>query len=161
MHASNTVMPPRWYWVVSGIALAWMLIGIFAWAADLMTDEATVASFTDAQRQLYAARPSWLFAVYGVATFAGLAGAIALLLRRSWAVPALAVSLAAITVQFGYTFLVLDAARVLGPGAAIPFPITIFAIGAALLYFAMLAARNGWLTGAATPAALETAAPPA
>jgi hypothetical protein len=162
MHASNTVRPPRWYWVVSGIALAWMLIGVFAWVADLMTDEAAVAGFTDAQRQLYAARPSWIFAVYAAATFAGLAGAIALLLRRSWAVPALAVSLAAIIVQFGYTFLVLDAARILGATTALPFPITIFVIGAALLYFAMLAGRSGWLRGgaAATPA-LETAGPSA
>jgi hypothetical protein len=97
-----------------------------------------------------------------VATFSGLAGAIALLLRRSWAVPALAVSLAAVAVQFGYTFLVLDAARILGAAAALPFPITIFLIGAALLYFAVLSARRGWLTGgAATPAMVETAAPPA
>jgi hypothetical protein len=52
---------------------------------DLTTDEAGLAKMSKAQRQLYAARPQWLFAVYGMAIFTGFAGAIGLLLR--WIVP--------------------------------------------------------------------------
>ena len=72
--------PPTWYWVVSGLAVLWMLFGVMAWVMDLMTDEASLAELSEAQRQLYAARPQWLFAVYGVAIFSGLAGAIGLLM---------------------------------------------------------------------------------
>jgi len=137
--------PPTWYWVVSGLAVLWMLFGVMAWVMDLMTDEASLAEFSEAQRQLYAARPQWLFAVYGVAIFSGLAGAVGLLLRKSWASMLFGVSLAAIIVQFGYTFIALHAVEVLGAAAAIPFPLVIFLIGVALVWFAHRARQSGWI----------------
>jgi hypothetical protein len=138
--------PPTWYWVVSGLAVLWMLFGVMAWVMDLMTDEAALAQMSEPQRQLYAARPQWLFAVYGVAIFSGLAGTIGLLLRKSWAAMLLGVSLAAIIVQFGYTFLGMHAVQVLGAAAAIPFPLVIFLIGVALLWFAGRSRKAGWIT---------------
>lgn len=140
-----TTKPPSWYWVVSGIALLWMLFGVTAWVMDLMTDEASLAELSEAQRQLYAARPQWLFAVYGVATLSGLIGALGLLLRKSWTPLLLALSLAAIIVQFGYTFLGLRAVQVLGAAAAIPFPLVIFLIGLALWWFSLRARKSGWI----------------
>ena len=100
---STALKPPTWYWVVSWLAVLWMLFGVMAWVMDLMTDEAALAEFSEAQRQLYAARPQWLFVVYGVAIFSGLAGAIGLLLRKSWASMLFAVSLAAIIVSMLFT----------------------------------------------------------
>ena len=138
--------PPTWYWVVSGLALLWMLFGVMAWVMDLMTDEAALAELSEAQRQLYAARPQWLFVVYGVAIFSGLAGSIGLLLRKSWASMLFGVSLAAIIVQFGYTFIGMHAVQVLGAAAAIPFPLVIFPIGVALLWFSRRARTLGWLS---------------
>jgi hypothetical protein len=136
---------PAWYWVVAILALIWMLFGVMAWVMDLMTDAAALAQMSEAQRQLYAARPQWIFIVYAIAIFTGLAGAIGLLMRKSWATALLAVSLAAIVVQFGYTLLVMRAAEVLGPAAALPFPIVIFLIGAGLLWFSLKARRQGWI----------------
>jgi hypothetical protein len=135
---------PTWYWVVSGIALLWMLFGVAAWVMDLMTDEAGLAQLSEAQRQLYAARPQWLLAVYGVATLSGLLGAIGLLVRKSWASALFVVSLAAIIVQFGYTFLGLHAIEVLGAAAAVPFPLVIFLIGVALCWFSVRSRKAGW-----------------
>lgn len=140
-----TTKPPTWYWVVSGIAVLWMLFGVMAWVMDLMTDEAGMAEFSEAQRQLYAARPQWLFAVYGVAIFSGLAGAIGLLLRKSWASMLFGLSLAAVVVQFGYTFFAMHAVEVLGAAAAIPFPLVIFLIGVALVWFAHRSRKLGWI----------------
>lgn len=142
---ATTNKPPTWYWVVSGLAVLWMLIGVMAWVMDFLTDEAALAQMSEAQRQLYAARPQWLFVVYGVAIFSGLAGAIGLLLRKSWAMTLFGLSLAAIIVQFGYTFLVMNAVQVLGAAAAIPFPLVIFLIGVALLWFARLSRKAGWI----------------
>jgi hypothetical protein len=136
---------PAWYWVVAILALIWMLFGVMAWVIDLMTDEAGLAQMSEAQRQLYVARPQWIFVVYAVAIFSGLAGAIGLLMRKSWATALLALSLAAVVIQFGYTFLVMRAAEVLGAGAALPFPIVIFLIGASLLWFSLKARRQGWI----------------
>ena len=138
--------PPTSYWVVSGLAVLWMLFGVMAWVMDLMTDEAGLAQMSESQRQLYAARPQWLFAVYGVAIFSGLAGAIRLLLRKRWASMLFALSLAAIIVQFGYTFVVMHAVELLGAAAAIPFPVVIFLIGVALWWFSLRARASGWLS---------------
>lgn len=144
METSN-VAPPKWYWGVSSLALVWMLFGVMAWTADLTMDEAALAQMSESQQQLYAQRPQWLFVVYAIAVFSGLLGAIGLLMRRSWAVPALAVSLAAIVVQFGYTLFAMDAIRLLGPATALPFPIVIFVIALLLLWFATRAKKSGWL----------------
>jgi hypothetical protein len=135
---------PRSYWVISVIALVWMLFGVMAWTMDLMMDEAALAQLPEAQRQLYTARPQWLFAVYGLAIGAGVVGAVGLLLRRAWAVAAFAVSLAAVVVQFSYTFTVMGAYRLLGP-SALAFPALIVVIGAFLLWYAVRARRRGWL----------------
>ncbi|HKE94954.1 MAG TPA: hypothetical protein VKB34_11650 [Povalibacter sp.] len=145
--AANTPAgkPPAWYWVIAIVALIWMLFGVMAWVGDLMMNEAALAKMSEAQQQLYTSRPQWLFIVYAVAIFSGLAGTIGLLLRKGWSTVALAISLAAIVVQFGYTFLAMDAVRLLGAAAALPFPIVIFLIGLLLLWFALRARKSGWI----------------
>jgi hypothetical protein len=145
MESATLANPPRSYWIVSILAIIWMLLGVMAWTMDLMTDEQALASMSEPQRQLYAARPQWLFAVYAVAIFSGLLGAIGLLARRRWAVALLMLSLAAIVIQFAYTFMGLGAIRILGAAEALPFPLVIFGIGAALLWFASRARRLGYL----------------
>lgn len=139
--------PPVSYWVVSILALLWMLVGVAAWFMDLLTDEAALAQMTDAQRELYTRRPQWVFLVYAVAIFAGLAGAVGLLVRKGWAVTAFGVSLVAVIIQFGYTFLVMRAAELLGTAAALPFPMFILVVGALLLWFSSRSKRRGWLAG--------------
>jgi hypothetical protein len=142
---ATRVKPSAWFRIVAILAVIWMLFGVMAWVMDLMMDEAALAQMSEPQRQLYAARPQWLFAVYAVAIFTGLAGAIGLVARKSWATALLAISLVAIVIQFGYTFLVMRAVNLLGAAAALPFPIVIFAIGAALLWLSLHAKRSGWV----------------
>ena len=55
-----------------------------------------------------------------------------------------ALSLVALLVQFGWSFLVADAARVIGP-SAYGLPAFIILAGAFLLWFSSSAARKGWL----------------
>lgn len=138
---------PKGYWIVAILAVVWMLFGVLAWVMDLMTDEAALAELSEAQRQLYASRPEWLFIVYAIAIFSGLVGAIGLLMRKGWAITAFGISLAAVIVQFGYTFLAMDAIRLLGATSALPFPIVIFAIGVFLLWFAVHSRRRNWVSG--------------
>lgn len=140
-----TLKPPAWYWAVSALALIWMLFGVMAWFMDLAMDETALAQMSEAQQQLYRSRPQWIFMVYAIAIFSGLAGAVALLMRKAWAVPAFWISLIAVVIQFGYTFLVMNAARVLGAAQALPFPLVIFAIGALLLWLSVHARRVGWI----------------
>lgn len=142
---TTVVRPPRWYWIVSWLAVAWMLVGVMAWVMDLMMDEAAFARMSEAQRELYRRRPAWLFADYAVAIFSGLAGAIGLVVRKSWAVIAFGISLAAVFVQFGYFVFGMGAVELIGAAAALPFPLVIIAIGVALLWLSMEAQKRGWI----------------
>ncbi len=138
-------MVPRWYWFVAGLALVWMLFGVLAFIMDPLTDEAALAQMSEAERELFLARPNWLFVIYGMAVFTGLAGAIGLLMRRGWAVGAFAVSLFFVVVQFVYVLFVMDAIGRIGAAAALPFPLMIFSIGVSLLWFSLHMRRRGWL----------------
>jgi hypothetical protein len=40
----------------------------------------------------------------------------------------------------------MDAVRLLGPAAALPFPIVIFGIGVALLLLSIRSRKEGWIT---------------
>lgn len=136
---------PSWYWVVAVLAVVWMLFGVTAWVMDLRMDESARAQMSEAQQQLYATRPQWLFVVYAIAIFTGLVGAIGLVVRKAWAIAALLISLVAIVVQFGYTFFGLDAVQLLGAGQALPFPLVILSIGALLLWFSVRAKQRRWI----------------
>ncbi len=145
MNSSTGARPPTWYWVASWLAVLWMLSGTAAFVMDLMTDEAALAQMTAAQRELYEARPQWLVAVYALAIGSGLAGAIGLVLRKAWAVPALTVSLAAVVIQFGYMVFGLQAIERVGAAQALAFPVFIFVAGALVLALAMKARKPGWI----------------
>ncbi|HEX7034577.1 MAG TPA: hypothetical protein VF210_02310 [Pseudomonadales bacterium] len=145
MEATATAALPRWYWIVSILGLLWMLLGVLSVVTDLMMDEAALARMSEAEQQVYGNRPGWLFIVHGIAVFAGLGGVVGLLMRRSWAVALLALSLIAAVAQFGYVIFGLDAIRHLGAAATLSFPIVILAIGAGLLWLARHAKRLGWI----------------
>ena len=137
--------PPWWYWAAAVIALLWTLLGVVAWTMDLMMDPAALAALPEGQQALYVARPAWVFVVYAVAVFSGFAGAIGLLLRRRWVTTLFLLSLVAIVIQFAYILFGMDAIGLLGPGEALPFPITIILFGVFLLWFARYARRHGWI----------------
>jgi hypothetical protein len=158
MRANEGLTPPRWYSVVAVLAVLWMLAGVGAWFMDLLASDAMLAGMTEAQRQLYLARPGWIFLLYAVATFTGLAGAVGLLLRQAWAVPTLAVSLAAAVVQFGHLFLIANAVSAVGAATAIPLPAAVIVIGSGLLWLAISAVERGWIPRRERAARAEPAA---
>lgn len=141
---ANAQQPPRWYWIVCSLALIWSLFGLLALITDFMTSEAMLEQMSEAERELFQSRPTWLFAVYAVAIFSSLGGVTGLLLRRSWAPPLLILSLLAVVVQFTYVLFVLDAIGRLGAASALPFPLVILAIAIGLVWLALHAKKQGW-----------------
>ena len=136
---------PTWLAVASWLALLWMLSGAAAFVMDLLTDEAALAQMSPAQRELYEARPGWILAMYAVAVLSGLAGALALVLRKAWAVPALGLSLAAVIVQFGYVVFGMQAIERVGAAEAVTLPIIVFVAGMLMLWVAVKAKGAGWI----------------
>jgi hypothetical protein len=135
---------PGWYWAVAVLALAWEALGCFAYLMQVTMSADGLARLPAAQRDAWLAMPAWATGAYAVAVWVGLSAAIGLLLRRHWAVPAFAVSLLAVVVQFGWTFLATPILSTIGASAA-AFPAFITLVAVFLLWFAVLAAKRGWL----------------
>tara|TARA_R110002167_G_scaffold54785_7_gene156053 strand:+ start:3847 stop:4284 length:438 start_codon:yes stop_codon:yes gene_type:complete len=145
MKTNVAIKPPVWYWVVSGFAFLWNLLGVLAYLGEAFKADADIAALPESQRLLYEAQPSWFTGAFAIAVWAGIVGCLALLLRKKWARPILLISLIGIVVQMSYLFFMSDTFAVLGDMAMI-MPIAIILVGLALVFFADKANKNNWLT---------------
>ena len=137
--------PPKWYYAVAGILTLWALIGCYAYMAQVTMSSAEIARMPTAQRDMMAGLPTWITAVYAIAVWSGLAGAICLLLRLTFAPTAYIVSLVAIIVQFGWILTALPIIQTMGFAEAAGFPIFIAVVGAVSVWFSRMAKARGWL----------------
>jgi hypothetical protein len=136
--------PPIWFWIAAVAALFWAIAGCASYLVQVSLTEADLAQLPDAQADMYRMLPAWLDAVFAVAVWSGLAGAIALLLRRRIARTFYIVSLAAVILQFGYVFGATPILTTIGPSSA-AFPAFVIVAGVVLVWFAGLARGRGWL----------------
>lgn len=144
MTDSSTTQPARSFWVISVVALLWNLFGVMAYIMQVTISPETLAELPDDRRMLYADIPAWVNGAYAIAVFTGTLGAIGLLLRKAWAVPAFALSLLAIFVQMGYTLFLSRTLTVLGWQGAV-LPVVIIVIALILVAFARTSRRRGIL----------------
>ena len=137
--------PPTWFWIVSVLALLWAGAGCAAYLLQVGMSPADMAKLPAAQRAIWAMMPEWVMAAYALAVWLGLAGAVALLLRRRIARSLYIVSLAAVIVQFGWTFLATPILTTVGAVQSLPFPLFIVVAGVALIWLSQIAIARGWL----------------
>ena len=135
------IVPPKWFWWISAIALIWNLMGVAAFFAQLGMDTSTLP---DAQRMFYEAIPAWATAAFGVAVLGGATGCVALLLRKSWAMALFLISLLGLVVQMTHSFVIADGLGVFGSGGLV-MPLTTGVIAIALVMFARHGNQRGWL----------------
>ncbi len=133
--------PPRWFWVASGLGLAWNLVGVAAFIAQMGMD---LSQLTAAERAYYEGLPVWAVAAYGIAVFSGCLGCLALLLRKSWALPMLLLCLAGILVQVFHSVFIAGGLELFGPEGLV-LPLAVFLIALLLAWLAHHAARRGWM----------------
>ena len=136
---------PAWFVIVAVILLLWAALGCFACLQQLRLGAEAMGPSTPYDRQLYASLPGWYDICYAVGVVAGLAGAIALLVRSAVARPAYIVSLVAVVIQFGWMFAMTDIIAAKGAGIVVPFPIFIAAIGLFAVWLSSLARHRGWI----------------
>ncbi|MEP6786660.1 MAG: hypothetical protein ABI898_13125 [Sphingomonadales bacterium] len=137
--------PPTWFWVVAVLAVLWECMGCVSYLREVTMTPAALAALPAAQRDLWLMMPSWLFGVFAIAVWLGLAGGVTLLLRRRIARTLFAVSLVAIVVQFGWVFTQTPILKTMSFVEAAGLPIAIAVIGAVLVWFSGLATNRGWL----------------
>jgi hypothetical protein len=136
---------PLWAKIVSVLLLLWGLMGVWSFYSELIISPEAAALQPAEQRALWDAMPKWLWFDFGVAVLAGLAGAIALLLRKAFAQHLYLLSLIAIFIQFGYIFAFMPILKTIGPSSAI-FPGVIFLVGLAAWQLSRNWTARGWLT---------------
>ena len=137
--------PPTSFRVIAIAALIWNALGVMAFIMDVTMSAETLAELSEGEQALYAMRPAWALAAFGIAVFGGLAASIALALRKRAATMLFAVSLAAVVVQTFWAYVLADSFAVTGPPIA-AFQATILVIGAALLWYSRRATAGGWLS---------------
>jgi hypothetical protein len=135
---------PVWFWIVAILLLLWEVMGCYACVSQFRLGAAAMGPVDDWSLKYYAALPGWYNWVYAVATFGGLLGAVALLLRDRRASLLFWVSFVAIVVMFGYAFFATDLIAHKGLGQVLPFPLFIAAVGGFAIWFAGFAAGKGW-----------------
>lgn len=136
--------PSTWFWIAAVVALIWSCMGCAAYMMQMSMGPADLAKLPPAQAEIWGIMPGWVKGAYAVAVWFSLAGSIALLLRRGIARSLYVVSLVAVVVQFGWTFLATPILKTVGPSSA-GFPLFIFVAGLAMIWLAGTAKARGWL----------------
>ena len=136
--------PTTNFWIIGGAALVWNLIGIIFYVGQVTMTPEALAKMTEAQQEFFIMTPTWATAAFAIAVNAGALGSLFLLLRKTWAVPLLAISLLAIIVQDIDAFVMRDAFSILGVNALI-IPSMVFVIGIALLLYSRATKARRWL----------------
>ncbi len=96
--------PLGWFWLLAIALLAWNVIGLVALLFDPEIGMGDISLLAPEQQALYAARPAVAFYGFVLATVAGTAGAIALLLRRHFALWLFIASAVGLVLQNAWLF---------------------------------------------------------
>jgi hypothetical protein len=139
---------PKWYWIVSVVALLWNLMGFAVFLTDVFAQEMAIESTSGAQKEWAREIPSWVYFVFAISVTTGVAGSICLLIRKAWAIPLFAISVIAVVIQMDYTILIAGGLQVNleadgPPSLVMPTLVIVFACG--LLWFSRFAKGRSWL----------------
>ena len=141
---SGSGKAPVHLWIVGVLALLWNAMGAFDYLATQLQFEAYMSQFTEEQLAYFYGFPAWAVAGWAFGVWGAFVGSIALLLRKTWAVWAFAVSLAGMLVSSLYTVVLTDGVSMMG-AAGVVFTVVIWVVAIVLLLYARAMARRGVL----------------
>ena len=131
----------KWYWVAAIASVLFMALGCWGYVMTVTADHAALPLD---QRNLIEAQPTWMIAVYAIAVWIGLIGAIMLLLRRKLAVPLLLVSLTCAIGTF-LPYAIVPAVKDLVTTNDIAVAVVVVLITGTIYSFARHSRQRGWL----------------
>lgn len=137
---------PWWFWLVSGIALLWNLMGVGAYISDMrMSHEDMVKNYGQALADAAQSQPAFVTGAYAFAVFGGVLGCLLLLLRKKIAIWPLIISLIAVLIQQGYSWFGTDVMASLPMSNKIMY-ISIVVVAVLLVWFARVMTTKRILT---------------
>lgn len=143
--SEQTAKAPRHFWVVAILAVLWNAVGAFDYTATQLRLDWYMSGFTPEQLAYFYSFPAWGVAAWAFGVWGAFLGSIALLLRKTWAVPLFGASIAGLVVTTVYNFVLTDGSAAMGPGA-VAFSAFIWAIALFLFFYARTMAKRGVLT---------------
>lgn len=135
---------PAHLWIIGILALLWDAMGAFDYAATQLRLEFYMNQFTPEQLAYFYGFPPWADAVWAIAVWSSVAGALGLLLRRSWAVWMFGIAIVGLAASSLYNFVLSDGMAVMGSAAAM-FTLVIWLIALGLFFYARAMAVRGVL----------------
>jgi hypothetical protein len=141
---TTTTKPATWFWVVSGIALVWNLIGVMAYIMQVTMSPEALQALPENERTLMESVPTWATSAFAIAVWGSTLGSILLLMRKKLATSVLILAFAGILVQMYYNLFMSKSMEVYGAGG-LAMPIMVLVFGAFLIWFSRKSTANGWI----------------
>ncbi|WP_416878521.1 hypothetical protein [Litorimonas sp.] len=114
---NKTSKTPIWFWILGVVFLLWNLMGAMNYLTSVMADPESYAAqgYTEEQIAFLMEAPAYYTAVFALAVWPGVIGAVLFLLRKAWAAKAFLFSLVFIILSLiiditGGTFAILGGA---------------------------------------------------
>lgn len=134
---------PIWFIPVVVVALIWNLMGCAAYLMDTMITAEQLAQMSEADQNLYATRPFWGVGATATAVWLGALGCVLLIMKKTWALPTLILSLIGIVVQDVWLFGMSNAAAT-GGTVVVALQSLVMVVGILLVVLARKANSSGW-----------------
>jgi len=135
---------PVHFWIVAGLALLWNMMGAFDYLATQLKLDFYMSSFSEEQLSYFYGFPAWAISGWAIAVWSALAGSVALLLRKKWALYAFVISLAGMIVSSIYTIAMTNGYEIMGQGA-VYMSLVIWIISIFLVVYSWMQLKNGVL----------------
>lgn len=136
---------PTWFWIVAVILLLWNLTGVANFIMQLTITEDALQEMPEIDREFIGNYPGWVFVAFGLAVFGGVAGSIALLLKKKIARPLFIASLIGIVVQFSYGLSIAISMDVYIM-RIVSMAVVLIAIGVFAIWLSKHATTKNWIT---------------
>lgn len=136
---------PVHLWLVGLLALLWNAYGCYDYLMTMTGDQAYLAQLPPEAMSYWESLPTWTTAAWALGVWAGLAGALLLLLRSRYAVWAFALSLIGAVLGIGYQMTMTDRPASMSEGAMAYIEWVVILVAVLQLWYAWSIRGKGWL----------------
>jgi hypothetical protein len=138
------VKAPVHLWIIGILALLWDAMGAFDYVATQLRLDFYMASFTPEQLDYFYGFPTWVVAAWAIAVWSSLLGALALLLRKAWAVALFGLAILGLLVTSVHSFVLSNGAEIMGD-FAVKLTVVIWVVAVFLFLYARVMENKGVL----------------
>ena len=143
---SESNKPGVTFWVIGIIALIWNGWGSFMYIAQAYDMEIASKDLSVEQIAFLDNMPSWYTALFALAVFAGLLGAITLLLKKKLAAPLFVISFTCALINQIYWLFATEASTVFAENQPYVMPMLIIALGLIFIWYSRKMKSEGILS---------------